>query len=149
MYASNKAFQALYLNGAISLELVPQGTLAERLRAHAAGLPAFFTPTGANTAVEHGLIPIRYNPGGMSEGVAIPGLRKEAREFAGRRYVLEHALAGDVAFVRAWKVDEAGNCVFRWVGHAQGMRLNASRSEWFAIDMRVRISARSWLRMPS
>ena len=112
--ARNKKFQALYLNGEISLELVPQGTLAERLRAHAAGLPAFFTPTGANTAVEQGLIPVRYNLGGISEGIAIPGVKKEAREFAGRRYVLEPALAADVAFVRAWKADEVGNCVFRW-----------------------------------
>jgi 3-oxoacid CoA-transferase len=109
----NKKFESLYLKGQISLELVPQGTLAERLRAHAAGIPAFFTPTGASTAVEEGAIAVRYNEGGMSAGVAIPGIKKEAREIAGRRYVLETALAGDVAFVRAWKVDEAGNCVFR------------------------------------
>lgn len=113
--ASNKQFEAQYLKGQISLELVPQGTLVERLRAHAAGIPAFFTPTGASTAVEDGLIPIRYNPGGMSNGVAIPGIKKEAREIGGRRYVLEPGIAGDVAFVRAWKVDEVGNCVFRFV----------------------------------
>ncbi|KAJ7090304.1 hypothetical protein B0H15DRAFT_922457 [Mycena belliarum] len=113
----NKMFESLYLKGEISLELVPQGTLAERLRAHAAGIPAFYTPTGASTAVEQGTIPIRYNQGGMAAGVAIPGLKKEAREIAGRRYVLEPALAGDVAFVRAWKVDEAGNCVFRYASN--------------------------------
>ncbi|KAJ7702276.1 3-oxoacid CoA-transferase [Mycena rosella] len=113
----NKKFESLYLKGQISLELVPQGTLAERLRAHAAGIPAFFTPTGASTAVEQGTIPIRYNEGGMAAGIAIPGLKKEAREIAGRRYVLEPALAGDVAFVRAWKVDEAGNCVFRYASN--------------------------------
>ncbi|KAJ7118722.1 3-oxoacid CoA-transferase [Mycena epipterygia] len=113
----NKKFESLYLKGQISLELVPQGTLAERLRAHAAGIPAFFTPTGASTAVEQGLIPIRYNEGGMAAGIAIPGLKKEAREIDGRRYVLEPALAGDVAFVRAWKVDEAGNCVFRFAAN--------------------------------
>ncbi|KAJ7168191.1 hypothetical protein C8R43DRAFT_1060394 [Mycena crocata] len=113
----NKKFEALYLKGQISLELVPQGTLAERLRAHAAGIPAFFTPTGASTAVEHGSIPIRYNDGGMAAGIAIPGLKKEAREIAGRRYVLEPALAGDVAFVRAWKADESGNCVFRYASN--------------------------------
>lgn len=101
------------MKGQISLELVPQGTLVERLRAHAAGIPAFFTPTGASTAVEDGSIPIRYNSGGMDKGVAIKGNPKEAREFNGKRYVLEPALAGDVAFVRAWKVDEVGNTVFR------------------------------------
>ncbi|KAJ6608613.1 3-oxoacid CoA-transferase [Mycena sp. CBHHK59/15] len=113
----NKKFESLYLKGQISLELVPQGTLAERLRAHAAGIPAFFTPTGASTAVEQGTIPIRYNEGGIAAGVAIPGLKKEAREISGRRYVLEPALAGDVAFIRAWKVDEAGNCVFRFASN--------------------------------
>ncbi|TDL24740.1 3-oxoacid CoA-transferase [Rickenella mellea] len=110
----NKHFESLYLKGGIGLELVPQGTLVERLRAHAAGIPAFFTPTGASTAVETGSIPIRYNEGGMEAGVAIPGNAKETKEFAGRKYVLEPALAGDVAFVRAWKVDEIGNVVFRY-----------------------------------
>ena len=111
----NKHFEQLYLQGKISLELVPQGTLAERLRAHAAGIPAIFTPTGASTAVEKGTIPVRYHEGGISKGVKIPGISKEHREFNGRRYVLEHAIAGDVAFVRAWKVDEVGNTVFRSV----------------------------------
>ncbi len=110
---SNKHFESLYLKGQIGLELVPQGTLAERLRAHAAGIPAFFTPTGASTAVEEGSIPIRYNEGGMSAGVATKGNEKEWREINGRRYVLEPALAGDVAIIKAWKVDEVGNCVFR------------------------------------
>ncbi len=109
----NKKFEALYLKGAISLELVPQGTLAERLRAHAAGIPAFFTPTGASTAVEQGTIAVRYKPGGISAGIEIPGIKKESREIGGRRFILEPAIAGDVAFIRAWKVDEIGNCVFR------------------------------------
>lgn len=94
---------------------MPQGTLAERLRAHAAGIPAFFTPTGADTAIEEGAIPQRYKEGGAENGVAINGIPKEAREFNGKRYILEPALAGDVAFIRAWKVDETGNCVFRCV----------------------------------
>lgn len=85
------------------------------MRAHAAGIPAFFTPTGANTAVETGMIPQRYNDGGAENGIAIPGIAKETREINGRRYVLETALPGDVAFIRAWKVDEVGNCVFRYV----------------------------------
>lgn len=97
------------------MELVPQGTLAERIRAHAAGIPAFFTPTGASTAYQFGEIPVRYNEGGIENGVKIEGVKKEGREWDGREYVLEHAIAGDVAFVRAWKVDEVGNCVFRFV----------------------------------
>ncbi|ESK90298.1 coenzyme a [Moniliophthora roreri MCA 2997] len=110
----NKKFEALYLQGKISLELVPQGTLAERIRAHAAGIPAFFTPTGASTAVEQGSIPVRYKDGGFSAGVLIPGIKKETKEFNGKKYVMEPAIAGDVAFIRAWKVDEVGNCVFRY-----------------------------------
>lgn len=110
----NKHFEALYLNGDISLELIPQGTLVGRLRAQASGIPAIYTPTGASTAVEHGTIPIRYNPGGLKAGVAIPGNKKEAREFNGRRYIMEPAIQGDVAFIRAWKVDEVGNTVFRY-----------------------------------
>jgi 3-oxoacid CoA-transferase len=111
---SNKNFESRYLTGKITLELVPQGTLAERLRAHAAGIPGFFTPTGASTAIEEGTIPQRYHEGGSTNGVAISGIPKEAREINGKRYVLETALPGDVAFVRAWKVDEVGNCVFRY-----------------------------------
>ncbi|KAG1882890.1 3-oxoacid CoA-transferase [Suillus subluteus] len=110
----NKAFEALYLKGEVSLELCPQGTLVERLRAHAAGIPAFFTPTGASTAVEEGAIPTRYNEGGFVNGVKIPGIKKESREFGGRKYIMEPAIAGDVAFVHAWKVDEVGNCIFRY-----------------------------------
>lgn len=112
-FARNKHFESLYLNGKISLELIPQGTLVGRLRTHAAGMPAFFTPTGANTAVEHGSIPIRYNEGGLKAGVKIPGNKKEARDFNGRRHVMEPGIKGDVALIRAWKVDEVGNCVFR------------------------------------
>ncbi|KAI0341777.1 3-oxoacid CoA-transferase [Trametopsis cervina] len=110
----NKHFESLYLEGKISLELIPQGTLVGRLRAHASGMPAFFTPTGASTAVELGSIPIRYNQGGFKSGVKIPGNKKEAREFNGRRYLMEPGIKGDVAFIRAWKVDEVGNVVFRY-----------------------------------
>lgn len=105
----------MYLDGKMSLELVPQGTLAERIRAHAAGIPAFFTPTGASTAVENGGIPIRFNAGGFRDGIMIEGNKKEFRVFDGKRYVMEPAIAGDVAFVHAWKADEAGNLVFRSV----------------------------------
>lgn len=107
------------MSGKITLELVPQGTLAERIRAHAAGIPGFFTPTGASTAVEEGTIPQRYNEGGAANGIAITGIPKESRVINGKRYILETALPGDVAFVRAWKVDEVGNCVFRYVNSNQ------------------------------
>ncbi|THH05299.1 hypothetical protein EW145_g4900 [Phellinidium pouzarii] len=110
----NKHFEHLYLTGQVSLELVPQGTLVERLRAHAAGIPAFFTPTGSSTAVETGAIPIRYKKGGPDAGIDEAGHSKEVRIFDGKRYVMEPALAGDVAFVRAWKADEVGNVVFRY-----------------------------------
>ncbi|TFY83241.1 hypothetical protein EWM64_g773 [Hericium alpestre] len=113
----NKYFEAMYLSGDVGLELVPQGTLVERMRAHAVGMPAIFTPTGAYTAVETGDIPIRYHPGGMSKGVLIPGNAKEVREFNGRRYIMEPAIAGDVAFVHAWKADEVGNCIFRYAAN--------------------------------
>jgi len=112
---SNKYLEQMYLDGKMSLELVPQGTLVERMRAHAAGIPAFFTPTGASTVVETGGIPIRLNGGGFRDGVKTPGNIKEFRVFDGKRYVMEPAIAGDVAFVHAWKADEAGNLVFRWV----------------------------------
>ncbi|KAJ2930048.1 hypothetical protein H1R20_g7006, partial [Candolleomyces eurysporus] len=114
---SNKNFESRFLSGQITLELTPQGTLAERLRAHAAGIPAFFTPTGASTAIEEGAIPQRYNDGGAKNGIAIQGIKKEGREIDGRRYILETALAGDVAFIRAWKADEAGNVVFRYASN--------------------------------
>lgn len=106
----------MYLNGEISLELVPQGTLVERIRAHGAGIPAFFTPTGASTAYMDGAIPQRYNAGGIANGVAIPGIKKEFRDINGRRYIMEPGISGDFALIRAWKVDEVGNCVFRYEG---------------------------------
>lgn len=88
----NKEFERQFLAGELQLEFNPQGTLAERLRAGGAGIPAFFTATGYGTVVAEG---------------------KETREFDGRHYVLETALRADVALVKAWKADEAGNLVFR------------------------------------
>ncbi|KZT68165.1 3-oxoacid CoA-transferase [Daedalea quercina L-15889] len=110
----NKFLEQKYLQGEVGIEIVPQGTLVARLKAQASGYPAVLTPTGALTAVERGEIPIRYNSGGLSAGVAVPGNKKQAMEFDGRRYVVEPALAGDVAFVHAWKADEVGNLVFRY-----------------------------------
>jgi len=88
----NKLFEKLVLSGELQVELNPQGTLAERLRAGGAGIPAFYTPTGYGTMVAEG---------------------KETREFDGRPYVLERALRGDFAFVKAWRGDRWGNLIFR------------------------------------
>jgi 3-oxoacid CoA-transferase subunit A len=88
----NKEFERQFLSGELELEFNPQGTLAERLRAGGAGIPAFFTRTGYGTVVAEG---------------------KETREFDGHHYVLETALKADVSLVKAWKADRAGNLVFR------------------------------------
>ena len=88
----NKEFKRQYLAGELELEFTPQGTLAEKLRAGGAGIPAFFTRTGVGTMVAEG---------------------KETREFDGRSYVMERALVPDVALGKAWKADESGNLVFR------------------------------------
>ncbi|WP_338439165.1 CoA transferase subunit A [uncultured Aquabacterium sp.] len=88
----NKEFERQYLAGELQLEFTPQGTLAEKLRAGGAGIPAFFTKTGVGTIVAEG---------------------KETREFDGEVYVMEHALVPDVALVKAWKADKSGNLVFR------------------------------------
>jgi 3-oxoacid CoA-transferase subunit A len=88
----NKMLESMVLTGKIQLDLVPQGTFAERMRAAGAGIPAFFTPTGVGTMVAEG---------------------KETREFDGRTYVMERALKADFAFVKAWKGDRMGNLVYR------------------------------------
>ncbi|RJE24455.1 hypothetical protein PHISCL_03206 [Aspergillus sclerotialis] len=109
---NNKDLEKKYLNGDIAVELCPQGTIAERLRAGGAGIPAFFTPTGAHTFIQEGKIPVRLDPSGK---VLEYGRRRETREFNGKNYLMETALNGDVGILRAWKADEAGNCVFRQV----------------------------------
>lgn len=107
----NKEFERQYLKGELEVELCPQGTLAERLRAGGAGIPAFYTPTGAGTAISDGGLPLRYVPGGGA--VAKLSEKKETREFDGRTYVLEPAITGDFAIVKAWKADRFGNLVYR------------------------------------
>jgi 3-oxoacid CoA-transferase/3-oxoacid CoA-transferase subunit A len=106
----NKEFERQYLSGELEVELTPQGTLAERLRAGGAGIPAFYTPTGAGTAISDGGLPLRYAPDGT---VAKLSPKKETRSFDGRTYVLEHAITGDFAIVKAWKGDRFGNLVYR------------------------------------
>ncbi len=106
----NKEFERQYLSGELEVELCPQGTLAERVRAGGAGIPAFFTPTGAGTAVSDGGLPLKYAADGS---VAKSSPKKETREFGGRLYVLEPAITGDYAIVKAWKGDRFGNLVYR------------------------------------
>lgn len=88
----NKEFERQYLNKELEVEFNPQGTLAERLRAGGAGIPAFFTPTGVGTIVADG---------------------KEVREFDGRKYVMERGIRGDFALIKAWKADPFGNLIYR------------------------------------
>ena len=106
----NKEFARQYLAGELEVELVPQGTLAERLRAGGAGIPAFYTPAGVGTQVATGGLPWRYAADGTT-AVASPA--KETRTFEGRGHLLEHAITTDFALVRAWRGDRHGNLVFR------------------------------------
>ncbi|WP_299538747.1 CoA transferase subunit A [uncultured Streptomyces sp.] len=106
----NKEFARQYLSGELEVELVPQGTLAERLRAGGCGIPAFYTPAGVGTQVADGGLPLRYAPDGT---VAVASPPKESREFGGRTHVLEHGITTDYALVRAWRGDRHGNLVFR------------------------------------
>lgn len=106
----NKEFERQYLAGELEVELTPQGTLAERLRAGGAGIAAFYTPTGAGTAVSDGGLPVKYAADGS---VARWSPARETREFEGRAYVLERAITGDFALVKAWRGDRFGNLVYR------------------------------------
>jgi len=106
----NGEFERQYLSGELEVELTPQGTLAERIRAGGAGIPAFFTPTAYGTLVHEGGAPIRYAADGS---VAEQSKTKEARVFNGRNFIMEEAITGDFALVKAWKADPAGNLTFR------------------------------------
>jgi 3-oxoacid CoA-transferase subunit A len=106
---ANKEFARQYLAGELEVEMIPQGTLAERLRAGGAGIPAFYTPAGVGTQVADGGLPWRYDGSG---GVALASPPKEVREFDGNEYVLERGIRTDFALVRAWKGDRHGNLVF-------------------------------------
>ena len=106
----NKEFARQYLSGELEVELMPQGTLAERLRAGGAGIPAFYTPAGVGTQVAEGGLPWRYAADG---GVAVASPPKETRDFDGRTYVLEHGMTTDFALERAWRGDRHGNLVIR------------------------------------
>ncbi|QQE77149.1 CoA transferase subunit A [Alicyclobacillus sp. SO9] len=88
----NKTFEQQYLSGELEVELIPQGTLAERVRAGGAGIPAFYTPAGVGTMIAEG---------------------KETREFGNKEYVLEHGITGDFALIKGWKADRLGNVIYR------------------------------------
>ena len=110
----NKEFARQYLSGELEVELTPQGTLAERMRAGGSGIPAFFTATGVGTQVAEGGLPWRYD----SEGNVVVGSPpKEVRTFetaeGPKEFVLEEAIVADFGLVRAWKGDRHGNLVFR------------------------------------
>lgn len=105
----NKEFARQYLSGELEVELTPQGTLAEKLRAGGAGIPAFFTPAGVGTQVSEGGLPQRYHPDGS---VAQASEAKEVRTFDGADYVLERSVTPDFALVHAAKGDRYGNLVF-------------------------------------
>ncbi|MGW7074479.1 CoA transferase subunit A [Streptomyces sp. NPDC054866] len=106
---ANKEFARQYLGGELEVEMIPQGTLAERLRAGGCGIPAFYTPAGVGTQVADGGLPWRYDGSG---GVALASPAKEVREFDGQEYVLERGIRTDFALVRAAKGDRHGNLVF-------------------------------------
>ncbi len=105
----NKEFARQYLQGELEVELTPQGTLAERLRAGGSGVPAFYTATGVGTQIAEGGLPWRYSPDGS---VAVASPPKEVREFGGKPYVLEEAISCDFGLVHAAKADRHGNLVF-------------------------------------
>ncbi|KAI0224557.1 Succinyl-CoA:3-ketoacid coenzyme A transferase 1, mitochondrial [Lamellibrachia satsuma] len=106
----NAEFERQYLSGELELELTPQGSLAERVRAGGAGIPAFYTPTAYGTMVHLGGVPIKYNSDGS---VAIPSKPREERQFGDRGYILEEAITGDYALIKGWKADICGNVTFR------------------------------------
>ncbi|MDQ0634716.1 3-oxoacid CoA-transferase subunit A [Arthrobacter pascens] len=113
----NKEFARQYLSGELEVVLTPQGTLAEKLRAGGAGIPAFYTKAGVGTQVSDGGLPQKYDPDG---GIAIASAAKEVRTFDGVDYVLEESLTPDFGLVHAWKGDRHGNLVF----HATAMNFN-------------------------
>ena len=113
----NKEFARQYLSGELEVVLTPQGTLAEKLRAGGAGIPAFYTQAGVGTQVSDGGLPQKYDADG---GIAIASAPKEVRSFNGADYVLEESLTPDFGLVHAWKGDRHGNLVF----HATAMNFN-------------------------
>ena len=106
----NKTFERQFLEGDLEVELIPQGTFAEKIRAGGAGIPAFYTPTGFGTQVAEGGLPMLHaKDGSVQKGSP----KKETREFRGRMYVLEESISGDFSFVKGYRGDTVGNLVYR------------------------------------
>ena len=120
---TNKEYARQYLEGELTVEFTPQGTLAERMRAGGAGIPAFYTKAGVGTPLADGDIPTRYNPDGTIAETSAP---KETREFNGELYVMEEALTPDFAFVHAARADRFGNLAFNKT--AQNFSPDAAKS---------------------
>jgi len=107
----NKLLEQQYLSGELELELTPQGTLAERCRAGGAGIPAFYTPAAFGTVVQTGELPLKYNTDGT---VLSYGTPRDVKVFDKKSYVMEEAIKGDYAFIKAYKADKLGNVQFRY-----------------------------------
>jgi 3-oxoacid CoA-transferase len=108
----NAEFARQYLSGELELEFTPQGTLAERIRAGGAGVPAFYTPTAYGTLIQEGGAPIKYSAEKKGQ-IEIASAPKETRTFNGINYVLEEAITGDYSLIKAWRADKLGNIQFR------------------------------------
>jgi 3-oxoacid CoA-transferase len=111
---NNKTLEKKYLGGEIEMELTPQGTLAERCRAGGAGIPAFYTPAAFGTVVQTGELPVKYR---ADKSVESYGVARDVKVFDGKSYVMEEAIKGDYAFIKAWKADRLGNTQFRFAAH--------------------------------
>ena len=109
----NKILESMYLTGELELNLIPQGTLAEKCRAGGAGIPGFYTPTGYGTQIQEGGFPIKLDSANPKGKPLIVSKSKPTAMFNGRNYVLEEAITGDFALVKAYKADTEGNLIFR------------------------------------
>mmetsp|Transcript_15904 Transcript_15904/g.16650 ORF Transcript_15904/g.16650 Transcript_15904/m.16650 type:complete len:423 (-) Transcript_15904:482-1750(-) len=122
----NKIAGQQFYQGDLELELCPQGTVVERVRAGGAGIPAFYTSTGVGTVLEHGGFPSKFSHDVLAHHVEKYLPVRETREFNGKKYLLEEGIRGDYAFVKAWKGDTEGNLVFRWT--SQNMNTDAAKA---------------------
>lgn len=135
---SNKIYAAQYLGGELSVEFTPQGTLAERMRAGGAGVPAFYTKAGVGTELATGGLPVRYNTDGTPAELSPP---KESRVFDGEEYILETAIRSDFGLIHAHKADRKGNLVFKETARnfnpeaAQCARVAVAQVEYFVDDL--------------
>ena len=107
----NVLFEQQYFAGQLEVEIVPQGTLAEKIRSGGAGIPAFYTPTGVSTLIEKGGFILKYKEG--TKEAEILSEPKEKKVFKGKEYVLEPTIFADFALVKAYKADKSGNLIFR------------------------------------